>query len=185
MTNEENFKSLWQYALKFGIIYSLSIIIIDLVFFISGNYRGDFPKIDIIVSLIVSISILFFGMKGRRDKDFNGFSKYLEVLKTCLAIGVVSSLIIAIWKFAFYSFINPEELVKEFELVKRTFLESDFLDEDKKMEFIAAIKIKNTVMSKVWGVLVSINLFTLFAGLIMAIFVQKPNPEDTYNKLDM
>ncbi len=55
MTNEENFKSLWQYALKFGLIYAFAVIVIDLMLFIAGVYRGDYPMIDLLVSLLTSI----------------------------------------------------------------------------------------------------------------------------------
>lgn len=184
MTNEENFKSLWQYALKFGLIYAFSVVVIDLMFFIAGVYRGDYPMIDLLVSLLTSISIIYFAMKQRRDNDFGGYSKYLEVLKTCLAVGVVSSIILALWKYVFYSFINPEELVKEFELVKKALLENDYFDEDKKMEMINSIKEKNSPISKVYGILLSVNVYTLIVGLILSIFVQKQDPEDAYNQLD-
>ena len=162
----------------------LFLVVIDLMFFIAGVYRGDYPMIDLLVSLLTSISIIYFAMKQRRDNDFGGYSKYLEVLKTCLAVGVVSSIILALWKYVFYSFINPEELVKEFELVKKAFLENDYFDEDKKMEMINSIKEKNSPISKVYGILLSVNVYTLIVGLILSIFVQKQDPEDAYNQLD-
>lgn len=183
MTVEENLKSLWQYALKFGVIYALSVIIIDLVYFTTGIYRGAHPVIDVVITVGTTILILFYGMKTRRDNDFNGFSKYLEVLKTCLAIGVVASVILALWKFSFYSFINPEELAKEIETAKKAFLDLD-IDEDKKMEIIAAISVKSTAMSKLWGQLITTNIATLIFGLILAAFVQKANPDDAYNNLE-
>jgi FtsH-binding integral membrane protein len=184
MTSEENFKSLWQYAYKFGLMYALSVIIIDLLFFITGTYRGNHQAIDLTISTISSIAIMYFGMKLRRDNDFGGYSKYLEVLKTCLAIGVIASVTVALWKYAFYSFINPEELVKEFELVKKTFLESDYFDEDKKMELIRMSKEGNTPMSKLTGNLIIVNIYSLILGLILSVFVQKQNPDDAYNQLD-
>lgn len=184
MTSEENFKSLWQYAYKFGLMYALAVIVIDLLFFITGSYRGDHQVIDLVLSAGTSISIIFFGMKLRRDNDFGGYSKYLEVLKTGLAIGVIASVSVAIWKYAYYSFINPEELAKEFELVKKTFLEMDVFDEDKKMELIRNVKESNTPVAKLTGNLISINIYALVLGLILAIFIQKPNPEDEYNQLD-
>lgn len=184
MTSEENFKSLWQYAYKFGLMYALAVIVIDLLFFITGSYRGDYQVIDMIISAGASISILYFGMKLRRDNDFGGYSKYLEVLKTGLAIGVIASVLVAVWKYAYYSFINPEELIKEYELVKKTFLELDMIDEDKKMEMIRNVKESNTPLAKLTGNLISINIYTLILGLILSIFVQKQNPEDAYNELD-
>lgn len=185
MTSAENFKSLWQTALKFGIIYSLSIIIIDLMFFILNVYRGDHPFIDFLLSFSSSIAIFFIGMKTRRDNDFGGYSKYGEILKTCLAIGVVSSVIVAIWKLSYYSFINPEELVKELELMKKTILEMDYFDEDKKMEIISGMKGGNTAMNKFTSYLIMVNVYAIIIGLVLSIFLQKPNPDDAYNKLDM
>ncbi|MBJ7427969.1 MAG: DUF4199 domain-containing protein [Bacteroidia bacterium] len=184
MTSTENFKSLWQYAYKFGLMYALAVILIDLLFFITGSYRGDHPIIDFLLSAVTSISILFFGMKQRRDNDFGGYSKYLEVLKTCLAIGVMASLAVGLWKYTYYSFINPEELTREFELIKKTFLEMDYFDEDKKMEMIRAVKENNTPVSKLSGQFFAINIYTLIIGLILSIFIQKQNPEDEYNQLD-
>ncbi|MFA9214157.1 MAG: DUF4199 domain-containing protein [Candidatus Methylacidiphilales bacterium] len=184
MTSTENFKSLWQYAYKFGLMYALAVIVIDLLFFITGSYRGDHQIIDFLLSAFTSISILFFGMKQRRDNDFGGYSKYLEVLKTCLAIGVMASLAVGLWKYTYYSFINPEELAREFELIKKTFLEMDYFDEDKKMEMIRAVKENNTPVSKLSGQFFAINIYTLIIGLILSIFVQKQNPEDEYNQLD-
>ncbi len=185
MTSSGNFKSLWQTALKFGIIYTMAIIVIDLMFFITGSYRGEHPVIDFIVSFISSVAIIFIGMKTRRDIDFNGYSKYGEVLKTALAIGVTASVLVALWKLAYYSFINPEELAKEYELIKKTILENDFFDEDKKMEILSQMKVANTAMSKLSSYLIMTNLYALIVGLILAIFLQKQHPDDAYNKLDV
>lgn len=185
MEYQENETPLWLHALKFGIIYAAAIIIVDLVFFIFGINRGDHPIIDFFISLISSVSVLFFGMKIRRDEQVNGYSKYLEVLKTGLFIGVMASIIIAGWKFLFYKFINPEELLKEYETAKRAILEMDYFDEDKKMEIINAMKNKNTAESKITGQLFGVNIYTLIVSLIIAIFVKKTDPDDTYKSLDL
>jgi hypothetical protein len=185
MEYQENETPLWLHALKFGIIYAAAIIIVDLVFFIFGINRGDHPIIDFFISLISSVSVLFFGMKIRRDEQVNGYSKYLEVLKTGLFIGVMASIIIAGWKFLFYKFINPEELLKEYETAKRAILEMDYFDEDKKMEIINAMKNKNTAESKITGQLFGVNIYTLIVSLILAIFVKKTDPDDTYKSLDL
>jgi hypothetical protein len=183
MENQTEVTPLWQHALKFGIIFSLSIVIVDLSFFIFGVYRGDHPVIDLIIGLITSVAIIFFGMKTRRDSDFHGFSKYTEVLKTGLFIGVFASIVIALWKFLYYSYINPEELLREFETGKKAILELSF-DEDKKMEIIEAIRKENTAKAKLSGQFIAVNVYVLILSLLIAIFVQKPNPKDAYKELD-
>ncbi|MCF8429986.1 MAG: DUF4199 domain-containing protein [Bacteroidia bacterium] len=185
MEYQENNTPLWLHALKFGIIYAAAIIIFDLVFFIAGVNRGDHPLIDSVVLLTSSVTTLYFGMKIRRDQQVNGYSKYTEVLKTALFIGVMASVILAAWKFLFYKFINPEELLKEFETAKKAILEMDYFDEDKKMEIISAMKDKNSAESKISGQLFGVNFYVLIVSLIIAIFVQKRDPEDTYKSLDM
>ena len=185
MENKEKNTSLWLHALKFGIIYASAIIILDLVFLITGFNRGEHPIIDSLVLLTSSVTTLFFGMKIRRDQQVNGFSKYSEVLKTALFIGVMASVILAVWKFIFYKFINPEELLKEIETAKKAILEMDYFDEDKKMEIIGAMKDNNSAESKISGQLFGVNIYVLIVSLILAIFVQKRDPEDTYKSLDM
>ena len=185
MEYQQNETPLWLHALKFGIIYAAAIIILDLVFLIAGVNRGDHPLIDSVVLLTSSVTTLFFGMKIRRDQQANGFSKYSEVLKTALFIGVMASVILAAWKFIFYKFINPEELLKEIETAKKAILEMDYFDEDKKMEIIGAMKDKNSAESKISSQLFGVNIYVLIVSLILAIFVQKRDPEDTYKSLDM
>jgi hypothetical protein len=185
MENQETNTPLWQHALKFGIIYAAAIIIFDLVFFISGINRGEHPIIDSVLLLASSVTTLFFGMKIRRDEQPNGYSKYLEVLKTGLFIGVMASVMLAAWKFLFYKFINPEELINEMVTAKKAILEMDYFDEDKKMEIINAMKDKNTAESKISGQLFGVNVYALIISLIIAAFVKRNNPDDTYKSLDM
>ena len=60
------------------------------------------------ISMILSLLVIFFGIKTYRDKELNGVINYWQGLKAGLAIDFIASLMFGVYSYILLKFIMPE-----------------------------------------------------------------------------
>ena len=65
-----------------------------------GIYMG-------IVSVLITIGGIFFGIKERRDKSNFGHINFKEAFKTGITITFIIAVLIVLFTYAYYEYINP------------------------------------------------------------------------------
>lgn len=96
--------------LKFGVYGLLTGFIIFMLHLFFGIDNLDLATNEILgyVSIFLSLSFIFFGIKHYRDKENDGFITLGKAIKIGLAISVLVALGIAIADFMYTKFINPD-----------------------------------------------------------------------------
>jgi hypothetical protein len=129
------------------------------------------------VIAIVAFVILFFGIREKRNKIFNGQLTFIQGLKTAFFISLFYSILQGGW-FALYSnVINPD-----YSRLSLLFQEKQLLAEGKTVEQISSElsmskKIFDGGLIQFGFFIISVTLFNTFVGLIITLFLRK-NPKN-------
>lgn len=107
----------WPVALKYALILAFSFIAINIIFFLvsPNSMDGTMSASSIIqlgITIVVGIYILFIAAKARRDQDLGGEMSYGKALGFMMQTALPAALIISFYSYIFFTFISPESLVK-------------------------------------------------------------------------
>jgi hypothetical protein len=139
-----------------GIVYSLIMYFLDL----STNKWVGYPF------LIVEIIILFFLVKSYRDNHMHGMITYGQAVGAGVVICLYYAIIMAIFTYILYAFIDPGLLDKMLAMSEEESLKRGFNQEQIDMGMKIARKITTA------PVLTIFSLFgTMFFGTIMSLIV--------------
>lgn len=95
-------------VLIFGLILGV-VLCINMIYTVNLCYSDfDFKSNDVVgyASMVVILSLIFFGVKNYRNKQLNGFITFKEALKTGALIAVIAStMYVVVWLFYYYLFV--------------------------------------------------------------------------------
>ena len=98
-------KIIFTFGLIAGAI-EIAMICITMPLYKSGTLSFDEGEIIGYTSMVIALSLIFFGVKSYRDNHLNGAIKFGKALKVGLLIALVASLVYAIgWEIYFNLFI--------------------------------------------------------------------------------
>lgn len=170
-------KSGWPIALKYALILAFATIAINLIFYlinpqsVNGTWNAT-GIIQLAISIIVSIYILYISAKTRRDQDLEGNISYGKALGFMLRTALPAALIISFYTYLFFTYINPEMLVKIMETQAEALAKAGKTDEEIEQALKAAKLFTNPTAMTVFGAMGTMLQMLVF-GLIAAIFVKK------------
>lgn len=145
--------------LKFGSYGLLTGFIIFMLHLFFGIDNLDLTTNEILgyVSIFLSLSFIFFGIKHYRDKENDGFITLGKAIKIGLAISVLVAFGISIADFMYTKFINPDFFAS---------YEQQLIDQGREDE---VMKMTSTIAAIFMLVLVTIIGFiiSLISGIIL------------------
>jgi uncharacterized membrane protein len=127
------------------------------------------------LSFIIPIAGLFFAIKDKRDKEFEGVISYGRCLKTGMLTSVVSGTIGAVFQLIFLNFINPGFLGTMKDYQRQSMLDNGMPAEQVDM----AIGMMEFTMSPVFFTImafVGAVVGGLLISLILGAFLKKDPP---------
>ena len=146
-------------VLKFG---SYGLLVGFIIFFIHlffGINKLDNSTNEILgyISIFLSLSFIFFGIKHYRDKENDGFISLVQAIKIGVLIAVLVGLGIAIADFIYTKYIDPSFFAN---------YEQQLIDQGKEDEIV---KMSSTTAALFMLVLVTIIGFiiSLISGIIL------------------
>ena len=146
-------------VVKFGSYGLLTGFVIFMLHLFFGIDNLDLTTNEILgyVSIFLSLSFIFFGIKHYRDKENDGFITLGKAIKIGLAISVLVALGISIADFMYTKFINPDFFAN---------YEQQLIDQGREDEIM---EMTSTIAAIFMLVLVSIIGFiiSLISGLIL------------------
>ncbi|MFN3444900.1 MAG: DUF4199 domain-containing protein [Bacteroidia bacterium] len=170
-------KSGWPLALKYALILAFATIAINLAFYLINpkSVEGTWTVMGIVqllISIVTSIYILFAAAKVRRDQDLEGVMSYGKSLGFMMQTALPAALIISFYTFIFFAYINPELLVKIWENQAEQMANSGKSDEEIEQAMKMAQIFNSPAAMTFFGAIGT--MFQLFIyALIASIFTKK------------
>lgn len=181
--NESTNKTLFNEAIKTGVILAaVSIIITLIVYIVDVNFLADW-KLVIGTIIIAFAIVLYFGKKFRNEELEDGFMTFGEGFKYGFSAFFISSLINMVFMIILYEVINPElpkiitnkALENTEKLMENLGTPSETIDETlEKVESDMEGKFTAIgILSGSWFYVLS----SAFLGLIAGAIIKKKKPE--------
>ncbi len=170
-------KSGWPLALKYALILAFATIAINLIFYLinpksAGGTWSFIGIIQLLISFVASIYILYAATKVRRDQDLDGVISYGKSLGFMMQMALPAALIISFYTFIFFAYINPELLVKIWETQAEQMANSGKSDEEIEHTMKMAQLFNSPAAMTFFGAIGSMFQLFIFA-LIASIFTKK------------
>ncbi len=170
---EEKSASIWKSTMVSGIYLGIALILLSVVFYVTGN---TFSKIAQYSSYPIMIAGIIWGQISYKN-ELGGFSTYGQAFTAGLLTMVFASILTSIYTYLLYTVIDPS-----LQEQMRIFTEEQMMAQGKVPEEQMEMALQMTAKFQTPIMLV---VFSLFGGafigaiisLITAIFIKK-NPSD-------
>ena len=164
-------KSTFLPALQFGLLTGVAMVVYTLVLFLSGV---DTHSSWNLISYLLFIGGLFWGISSIRDKQLEGVMSYGKAFGTGFWITLFVAIVLAIFAYFYLKDINPGALADATAQAEDKILASnpDISDEDLQKALGMVKMFANPVMSAVMQFLSNLVAGTIFS-LIIAIFAKR------------
>lgn len=169
-----------QVIIKFAIIYALVNIGISLVFYILDIAQSGW--LSALPSLVLTATVLYFGLNSRRNDTLGGYMSYGQGLGTGMLIVLAGSAIASLYQFVFLTFIDPEFVEKALELAKEEMLKKDMPEEQMEQALSISRKMMKPWLMSLMAFVGSI-FFGLIINLVLAAITKKEDPNRFYSNL--
>jgi branched-subunit amino acid ABC-type transport system permease component len=164
--------------LKFGLIYAGVSIGISLLMFGLGLDKNDtVMKVINFASMAVAGTIIYFGIRERRDLEGNGYINFGKAFSTGFTITLIGDLFTAVYSYLYFTVLNPGmmtyiQMKQEEEMIKRGMSDSD-------VEAMAGTMAKWSTPEIYTGfAFLGILVVGLILSLILAAILKKENPAE-------
>ena len=165
-----------QIMLNYGLYSGIAAIVISVLNYAIGNVYEPHWWV-MVVSIIVSVAIIFLGIKSFKDSN-DGFLSLGEAIKIGVGIALIGGIIGAIYMLIFTNFIEPDFYTKMGEVSNQKILDQypDMSDEQLESAKAMAAKFQNPVMTGAFQLMGSL-IFGLIISLIVGLILKNKREE--------
>ncbi len=179
MENIENQKptSIGKPALQHGIMAGIVLIVISIIYYLTGQQQHWSSGV---LSYLVLIGVIVFGLKTYRDEMLDGYIKYGRALGFGVLVSLFAGIIAGLYTFVFYKFINPDAMQMMLIEAEQKVIESSPNISDRELDM--AMSFTKVFMNPYFLFVSSVLAMTFFGtifSLIIAAFLKKEVPFDT------
>ncbi len=175
MENETKQQGMLKPALQYGLIMALALIMLSLIFYLSGAATSNWAGW---LSYPLMVVLLFIFIKKYRDDNNDGFISYGQSLGFGTLVGVFTGVIYAVYAFIFFKFIGPEVIEEmHLKIEEQILIQNPDFGPD---EFELALKMAKAFVSPIFLTISSLFSYAFLSflfSLIISIFTKKKNPE--------
>lgn len=172
--NTKNTKSVTANALPYGIMVGFGMIVYSVIL-----YAFDLSMNNALtwLSYIILIVAMYIGSKQYRTLYSEGYLSYGKAFTSNFMIGLIASVMIVVWTFIFFKFIDKSMVIQIIEKAQESMLEKNpNMSEEEMSMGMKYVKIFTTpLMMSIMGLLYNL-FFSVILSLIVAIFVKKEEP---------
>lgn len=171
-----------QVAMRFGLYYAFTAIIIDLIFYVL-DLTYSWGAVIGILKTVGAFMVLYFAMIARKKELPGQFMSYSQGLGIGSLTVLFGSLIVSIYSLIYMKYIDPDSMERALAEVKRSMIAKNKPEEDIETTISMMQKMKSPAFAVSFMFIGSfINGFVL--SLIAAIFTRKKDPNADYSNLD-
>ncbi len=158
--------------LKYGTILGLLTVFISVLsYVINGAENLERPFWEKALGYLIIIGVIVIGIKKFKELN-NGNLKLIDAIKTGVGIALIGGLIVGVYIFIFFNYIEPEFIDRIMEMTQEKMIEQNPDMDEEQMEM--ALSMSKKFMSplammffSVIGNLIMGLIISLVAGLIM------------------
>jgi hypothetical protein len=174
---------IWQQLFKYAIIYSFAFISFQLILFVISIEPEKFKWLVFFINISISFIVLYISLLNIRNEHFEGYINYGKAISIGSLLLLIASPLMAFWTYIYFAFIDSETIKSSIELSKKQIIEKGGSED----QISASLDMLNLFTSPPALVIFSF-IGTFFMGfislLIIAAFVKKIDPDNTYKSLD-
>ncbi len=161
----------WQSAMTYGLYYAIVSIALTVVLYATGNMMSKAVQWLSIVVMIAAVVIIQLAYR----KSLGGYMSYGQGLGIAVLSMVCASVIIAIFTFILYKFIDPG-LIEQIKLATEEQLyQRGMPDEQINTAMAISSKFQTPAIMSVMAI-INLAVMGLISGAITAIFTKKASP---------
>jgi len=157
-------------AINFGLILGVSMIIAELLLYILNVSTDKVARYSNMLLIVTGIIIGILNFKKNR----NGNISYGQSLGTGVLIGLFASILVSVYTFIFYKFIDPGMIEVLLRKAEEQMLEKNPTLTDDQIEL--AMSYTRKFMTPIWMSISSIfglTFISFIASLLISIFTKK------------
>lgn len=170
-------KSPWPLALKYALVLAFSYIAINLVFYLinpdaSNGEWSLMGTIQLLITLLVWVYVLYIAAKARREQDLNGEITYGQSLGFMMITSLPATFIVGLYAYVFAAYIAPEIVEKAWNMQAEKMSQKGMSDEEIDQAMKIAHIFRNPAIM-IFGSMIWQMVISLLLGLIVSIFTKK------------
>lgn len=171
---EENKSGLLKFALTYGLIIGLTLVVYAVILYIADIY---FNKALGYVQYVILIVGIVMAVIAFRDKAQGGYISYGRALGYSVLVTMFAGIVSVLFNFIMINYIDQGLIDKYMAVVEETLQNSRFIPED---QIDLALDKSRSSITALWTLPVGVAGFT-FVGFIIslvtsAILKKEPNP---------
>ncbi|MDY0343839.1 MAG: DUF4199 domain-containing protein [Lentimicrobium sp.] len=175
MVNETAYKgnepkvSLFNHALRYGLLTGIAYILLSLLFYSFGLSQQSWVGY---ASFVVLIAGIIMGTVAYRDKHSGGYLSYGRSLATGVLISLVAGIVMAVYSYLFFKFFEPGMIDSMMDVAAQSLADKGMAED----QIDQAMSITGKFMTPIWMAVISIFSLTFYGtifSLITSIFIKK------------
>ena len=172
----ENKVSIWKNSVNYGLIAGVLMIAFSLILWLLGMMEN---KVLGYITYLILAFMMFLAATNWRDKFNGGWMSYGEAFRTGFYVTLIAAVLLIIYNYIFFNFIDPEFLAGQLLKAEDAILEANpnisDADLDRAMEMSA--RFTSPGMIAIFGLIFTLIFGTILSAIV-AIFSKKVNPAD-------
>ncbi len=179
---EQNNNSFTKSTMTSGAILGAGMILFSFVMYIAGLNDGNSLNM---LSYVILIGGIMYGVKQVRDKVQNGFISYGRAVGSGTLVTVFASIILAFYSFVLMKYVDNSIIAKSIELAQQKWSEGGMSD-DQVESMTKVVEPFMTPGLMAFGTVFSLTFLGVIISLIVGAFMKK-NPDifaNNTNSLD-
>jgi len=167
----ENKPSAFVVSIGYSVIISLAVIVLSLILFLLNLDKGSGLEY---ISYLILIGGLWLAQLNYRNKYLGGYITYGQAFTLGLWVSLFLSIIMGIYTFVFFKYINPGGMEEAMTLTEQKMMDRGMTDMEIEQGMMMARKFASVGMYTFVAIAGNFVMGLIFS-LITAIFVKREN----------
>lgn len=161
--------SIGKVAFQYGVLAGIILIVISIIFYVAGQ---EHHWTSSLITYLILFGAIVYGLKNYRDELLDGYIKYARALGFGVLLSLFAGIVLGLYTFVFYKFINPEALDTLIREAQQSVIEArpDISNSELDMAMSFSKAFINPYFFFVSSVLSTTFFGTIFSLIIAAIF---------------
>ncbi len=165
----------WKPALMYGAIVGFIGILLSVILYFFDLTLESWVQW---VNLVVILAVMAYCLVAYRKEYLEGYASFGQIYLMALAIGIISTILGAIFTYILYTVIDPELIDKVKLMAEDRILNNPRIPEGTADDILERMDGRFTPVRMVRSSLIGGVVFSAIIGLILAAFIKKSRPEN-------